>query len=450
MRFVTIPTSLVLVVGAGLLGASCRDIVAGESIRDSAEELCNTLQRCYGAETYDCATIEERFGRSQAEDQSFLAAFDEQCTESCPGSRNCLDRAPICAERGEACGLSVGCCGTGIGTLKCDSTGSSELTATGGGECCLPDGIACDANLANGGCCTSCEAVGDGRFCGGIRCESINGPCRSSLDCCSRFCALEPGKNVKSCQPKVCADLGDACLSAADCCPSEIASSDGSTTIDCIDNRCSYPPNVLLLAGAPCSEHSECESNECVPIEGSDEKRCAGVGCVPEFADCASDVDCCQGTELGVAPNAYPLVCDLGASSPRCVVNPTCQLPSSPELPPVGCCLIGDVTCVTGTECCSGVCKADKTCAESGEPICADLGCHSLCQVGRPMRTGETPPAGETSVPCHAGNSEPARRSCIDAVVALDGFCGCHAWDEVCVQLARATCGPTPTLVCSL
>lgn len=447
MRFATVPASLVLALGAGLLGASCRDVVAGESIRDAAQELCGTLQRCYGSDAYDCGALDDRFGRDQAQDQSFLAAFDEQCTESCPGSRDCLDRAPICAEAGEACGLSVGCCGAGIGTLACEPTPGATLTPSAGGECCLPDGVACDPKLPDGGCCTGCE----GAYCGGVQCTVIDQPCRSSLDCCSRFCAPSDDGTTKTCQRKTCADLGDACLGAADCCPSEFVAGDGSTTIGCIEGVCAYAVPVLLLAGAPCTDPSQCESNDCVVIEGSEEKRCGGgFGCAPELADCASDADCCQGTEPHVAPNAFPLVCDLGAPTPRCVVNPTCEAAPSPELPPVGCCSIGGVSCVAGPECCSGICGASGLCAESEAPICADLGCHSLCQVGKPMGVDASPPAGQSSVPCHPENSQPERRSCIEQVLALDDFCGCHGWDEICVQLARASCGVGPAEVCLL
>lgn len=444
MRSAIAPASLLLVLSAGLLGASCRDVVAGESTRDAAQELCGTLQRCYGAEAYDCGAIEQRFGRDQAQDQSFLAAFDERCTESCPGSRDCLDRPPICAAQGEACGAGVGCCGAGIGTLECGAQSGSSGGAGDAGECCLPDGIRCtdDPNA----CCTSCIEVGNESFCGGFECTSVDQPCRSSLDCCSRFCALAEGDTVKTCQRKTCADLGDACLSATDCCPSEFAASDAGGAIDCVENRCSYALPVKLLAGAPCAAPEDCESGECVVIEGSDEKRCAGVGCVPEFADCASDVDCCQGGEVGVAPNAYPLECDLSVLSPRCVVNPTCQPPPSPELPPVGCCSIGGAACVQGSECCSGSCKADGTCAEGDAPICAALGCHSLCQVGSPMRADAAAPAGA----CDATNSTPELRACVENVRERDAYCGCQGWDEVCVQLARVHCGASPSQVCLL
>jgi hypothetical protein len=429
----------VLAIGATFVGASCREVVAGEDTRQAVGELCDTLERCYGDE-FDCDHITARFGRDQADDQSFLTEFDEPCTESCPGARGCLERTPICADANEPCGSTAGCCGAGLGLLRCEPQSPEALGPSSGGECCIPDGVECESESDVDTCCTSCLPVGNGYFCGGFECKTENEACRNSLECCSRYCALSEDGATRTCQRKTCADLGEACLSTADCCPAEVQSNVAPPVVECLETGvCGYAGEAKGLAGDPCSGDEDCESNQCFPVEGSDERRCAGVdGCLPELVDCQSDADCCQGGEAGVPEGATPLLCNLAAATPRCEPNFTC-------IDAAGCCQIAGSPCEADADCCSDSCAPNGLCESSLSPACAVRVCHPLCQVGAPMGV-ELEGMVEPPSACTQGG---ARAACIEEVLKADDFCGCFQWDQVCVELARTLCeaGGDPCLL---
>lgn len=385
--------SLLLFAGAVTLGsASCRDLVAGDSV-DIIEELCATLDACYQGQ-YACADLDAkaRDDARQADLTSFLGLFGSPtCTlDSCAGSLACLDHPLFCADNAQPCGVDENCCDWSAGLSSCRGPSDGE------GACCGLDGALCGEGTT--ACCDS-ECI-DGR-CGGRVCSFIGDSCRWSADCCSGRCELGDG-GTKECTEKLCADPGEPCLSSEECCGDENV----ATSLQCLPDEqgafvCKLPAVCAGFAEQcdPADPGSCCGDNECRLSLGTGLTVCVSPlpgECKPVGFDCAADADCCDDS-----------ICALS------VAQSLCQPKPDPNCGKAG------VACMGGESCCSGLCSEGQCIQATGANCDEILGlCHSPLVPGTII-----------SSDCDVYINDP----CVQEV-AQQEFCGCTAWDALCVE----------------
>jgi hypothetical protein len=206
-------------------------------------------------------------------------------------------------------------------------------------------------------------------------CVGLNGQCESTFECCGDRTCEEDGNGDKRCaNTSFCTAAGQACNQASECC-----------SLSC-DGTCKDDGSLCKPVDTDCGSNSECCSNIC-------DVTCQSIGgaCSPVGEVCTSegvDGDCCS------------LHCEnFGTSGDpdfRCARASSCGAR-------------GEI-CVTGADCCSGVCDGGRCPTQSdiggqrfaGEPCLKDSDCASYAcaseYVGGPkvcQFLGGCRPAGE-------------------------------------------------------
>ncbi len=291
------------------------------------------------------------------------------CNDACDDdSGRCADLGG-CSGFGEPCSGRRECCSNlcvdvGVGVETCQFVSG-----------CRPVGEVCaDIGPESTSCCSGVwEDQG-----GGIgRCANTPG-CQEPGEVCgegaSNNCCVEPGgegtgsdyclpalDGVGRCRDTLdpaCRPDGEPCSLAETCC-SGLCQADESGELVCggdSEGRCVPPDGFCTSDDACCDTVLGCnsfhrcaeepEEDDCVDIGevcgGSDKACCSGscgaegcqeaVDCQPAFAECDSDLDCCDLNCL-----------DDGTCAPRCVE------------------LGGD--CLSISDCCEGFCDAEGTCS---------------------------------------------------------------------------------------
>ena len=398
--------SLVLALGAlGTSATSCRGVVVGKN-EDGVEALCELLERCYGQDAPGCADLDARFAtaKTSVSDEFLSAVVANKCLDGCSAAKICWDQPPVCTSAEDAkaspCSHPQDCCGFTSGLASCDQ-----------GTCCVPHAVKCSptTTCCHGEPCYS-PVPGQPATCGGVPpCTDPGGSCKSNSECCSKKCDTSgvcASKNI--CQPE-----GNICVSKSDCCEDLDCVADPNGGKRCSKgSTCSFgsacaPPSAAggALSCTPNSQDACCGHPEaCV----ADESGLIGV-CVdftqpivlPDGFECANNENCCNG------------FCDK-TSTPICAQPRTCAV-FDPSCYPAGCGASNPNACQTDADCCANQCV-------NGRCTCGISTCHSALELGPPIAC----PASTTAA------------SCVDEVCALDPFCCCSAWDELCVQKAVA------------
>lgn len=228
-------------------------------------------------------------------------------------------------------------------------------------------------------CCSS-ECV-DGT-CGGQSCKAIDEACTSDAGCCGDLrCSSE-----RTCF--ACVPTGLSCTTDEACC-------DGI----CVDGTCGVD---CQPAFTDCTTNEQCCSNRCIPIsdDGSPDEtfQCADDFCIDDGDPCARGDQCCsQVCEDGICGGVV--------------------------------CLPDDAVCKDDGDCCSTKCveqsnQIAQCCPLPAEGLCA----HDKCTKGSALDPDCMDPTG-------AGDS------CIAAICAVDPYCCCQQWDDVCVGAVTMYCG---------
>ena len=178
-RVVRLVMALVIGGCVAVTSSSCVGALDLDEYATATDELCDLLDRCFGADFFpDCH--EHAGPRLTAADamqrEQWLTIFsDRRCLQSCSDARRCLDNTPVCSTVAEGCGEQTeACCGFIAGKGACEE-----------GACCKPDGVACPNG--DGDCCNeNCdEPTG---FCGGFQCFDPGTPCTDDFECCTKNC----------------------------------------------------------------------------------------------------------------------------------------------------------------------------------------------------------------------------------------------------------------------
>lgn len=371
---------------SALSAASCRDVVSGENV-DVEAHLCERLTQCFGPEgTAACDRVKDAAPVS-GEWSATLRAFEPCLEGDCGVIRACLDLPAFCISATSTEGFSdENTCATDF-----DCCGATQALAACENEgCCLQPGAPCDQDQI---CCGGlrCESNGSSDTCGGVKCSFVGDACESNGDCCTGICG-EGG----TCTNIVCLQLGEACDGG--CC----------NGLECRGGVCAGPP-TCAEENAPCDPSSSeaCCDAELDCLAGPNGvATCASCG--QEGSDCAQNSDCCSAcVAIGGSLRCADAACgtEIGAS---CTVS-------------TDCCVVSASGVVTA-ECVGGACV---------DPGCA-TDCHDACEPG---------PALSVSNECASGDLE-----AIATVIALDPYCGCEAWDSVCIGAYQMLGGSCPQL----
>lgn len=372
--------ALVPLLGVGLVVASCADVL-GIEYNDTAEELCELLEQCYGADHLPgCA---DRVGnnldnRSEQDTKNFLDSYGANgCTESCTAARDCLDEKPVCEPIGFFCSAKEECCDFVSGLSTC---GPNQ-------GCCRPRGTRCGAALD---CCDAdcleptSEALGTigERFCGGFECVPGGEPCDDIRPCCTLVCV------DGTCSDQICRQDGP-CTNDAECCSGVCnGTCEGQT-------RCSE-------AEESCAQNDCCEGLTCYRSE--QDETC--LDCLDDASDCQNNDQCCSG------------FCDAG----------TCTT--------AGCFPPGS-ECSDLSQCCNE--EGSSTTCLKVDPSSPTGFCTEVCDDA-PSTSCDVCVAGERLSPECGSDGDPGR-DCILDVCQDDPFCCCVEWDSVCVADASQRCG---------
>lgn len=381
-----------LLAGLALWGASCRGVVVGDSV-DAIDQLCRTLQDCYGDELAGdarCDALRERLiDAPDAAAGTFLRGYElNGCGSSCAESRACLSLAPLCTMQRGGCADDAECCDASVGHAACVL-----------GACCSPKGTAC--TLESNTCCDGdCRALaGDESrlYCGGQTCVEVGDSCATGFDCCTKRC--EAGR----CAKDDCAEVGQACVTSEECCPPAFVQSDAAVTIECVEGQCQVTGQACQALLQPCDPLKDgadcCDGRRCYPGPGG--AVCVDA-CLPEQFDCGTNPDCCSGN------------CLIDNDGSRCVS-----------------CGVADTGCMVDTDCCSGSCSSG-VCADTCDQIAGT--CHSPCAVGDLLNTAA----------CEASNPDILLDPHVAQVNAADPYCRCTGWDQGCVELYLLLAGACP------
>jgi hypothetical protein len=293
-----------------------------------------------------------------------------------------------------------------------DAPGSSRSPSTGVGDQ-QPQGTCehdlCEAGAALDPACDTCVAAvcAADDFCCTVEWDSV---CVGQADelCADVDCGItgcehdlcEVGTPLDpTCDP--CVDA--VCLANPGCCEGEwgaacVAAAAQICGIDCVPGgSCEHP---LCEAGTPLDPTCDpCVAEVC----GAD-----GFCCEVEWdAVCVDLGEQLCGIDCDGGGNCEHELCDIGGP-----LDPTCD------------------PCVTD------VCNIDAFCCEvEWDQLCIDLAVdtcgidcggggnceHDLCEVGTPL--------------------DPACDTCVADVCNIDAFCCEVEWDQLCIDLAVATCG---------
>jgi hypothetical protein len=390
---------------AALVGAACRDVVAG-GVVDLGTELCDDLARCDGLQT--CKLRERLQGGADDEVDASLDPFldfaaEVDCLAGCSEARRCHDHPTVCTEAGTACATDVECCGSSERLGRC----------SGAGLCCGELGAACEPGREPSSCCDGVVCVPDvggaTGTCGGVKCARIGDDCARGADCCSQRCGADG-----TCEPSTCSAIGQGCTTDDDCCE-QLLPGGATASLRCDENRRCAPPPEGCDTCDPFSPVNCCTTQtpaQVCYLAVDDSAYCGQPGCAPEGVACASDVDCCGAT----------LACNRNGI-PRC--QPDCALDPSAD-----CCQREGGSCIDDADCCSGPCIGSRCLGV--DPGCVTPLCHSPLVVGPPLRA---------DLPCELGGFDPVL---VEGVCDQLPGCCCTAWTFVCAQSYLEAQNSTP------
>lgn len=365
-----------LALGAWVVSSSCRGVVAGDEI-DLGAEICAQLDACYDWSDCDLGPKLEPSG-AESSSANFMSGFAvEECFGSCSQLSVCVNESPLCEPAaGAACSFHFECCGWKDGQSLC-----------GEGECCRPDGVACEGASD---CCNENCVEG---ACGGYLCVENGGACTDLSQCCTKTCV------AGTCVEPDCSGFGSPCAEGVPCC----ATDETGAPLVCSEGFC------RLEDGPTCSSFQE-------PCLG-DEECCADQG-----LSCRFDTL----TMTGVCSDDFcPLQGEPCLTGNICCGNLVCTPEGSCQ--PIANCLGTAEACTQNEECCSLLCTGGKCRVQD---LCLPHECHGVCQFGAPLDPAN---AG-----CNYDNQEVA---CLQAILAVYPECGCQAWDAHCICAAEAECG---------
>lgn len=401
---------LALGIGGGLLAAAgCSSVLGLDGLDSGGQSLCDVLGHC--TSKIDAASCGDRVdgvlaGLVPSRQTKWLHELeDKNCLDTCNKARKCLDRSPICGARGTPCGAREECCGFAQGTSDCDPHA---------GVCCSRQGVRCNGDAD---CCTgagACEPTTG--TCGGVICNLAGAACANGFECCSGICDAVSN----TCSAEACFDDGFECSADADCC---------SKTCDAGAGKCVTPSCAVVGTDCdPAVENACCSGLWCVASEGQRGVCSTKQECFPDQYDCSVDEQCCSG------------VC----SKKFHLCGQKCGAAKSPCKTAVDCC---EGSCVDGkcdpcsqTVCVPGSEKADETCCpgKSGgaavECVLAGPSVKGLCKEScKGTCEHDVCESGAALDPAC-----PADSACITAVCAIDFYCCCVGWDELCQNAVGA------------
>ena len=398
MRSIRALLAVLLSLALTQLASSCVSVLGLEGFSGAVEQLCEQLEKCYGAKFYpNCVEVAgaRLDGADAGERAQFLKAFaDGNCLENCTNALACLDEVPICGGKGVSCGEVEHCCGFGSGKGSCEE-----------GACCAPLGTACSSTS------DCCEQACVGGLCGGVECTDLDEACAQQGECCGD---LVCGAISGVCQQ--CFPVGNECSVGEDCCELNCVFYDGGPTGFCEEPFCE-----LKQLGDDCIEASECCDGFCVFSELLQARVCSDCDGLFEGHPCNGDGECCRG------------VCDpvFGCGNTTCTA------------------LLGE-GCAAG-DCCDGLCEESRCCIPDFEPC--SFGPENCCSKKcRPDAMNGTVCGGDSGpcLPplgcdfCVTGIgplSQFACDLCIQDTCLQYPDCCCTNWDETCKAAAIACYG---------
>jgi hypothetical protein len=278
------------------------------------------------------------------------------------GSGLCVQ---ACIQEGHHCGNPGDFCCEG---LICNETSCvSPDTCLALGEECFQDRDCCDPNICSENLCSSPDCGGDG-----VGCED-SGDCCGILECVSGACQ------------QTCGFSGDDCSGDGDCCETFACHQHGFCTRQC--------PNP----GADCDNDSDCCSADDFCSNGTCQPRST---CRAFMESCVDSSECCS--------DAVFLECIFGL----------CQVPE---------CLPEFAFCTENDQCCSNVCQGfacSGACGGIGDACAMEAGAapagaaYACCQTGLRCLEGTCASCRELAEIC-GGNGE-----CCGDLECIDGICG--------------------------
>lgn len=336
-----------------------------------------------------------------------------QSTQECvaPGQPYCDTQTATCVEcqQDEQCGAGFVCNGSACEAGCRDERGRCELgqVCNPGAGCveCVTDaqcgpGRLCQANVCVPGCSAQHPTCPSG-----LMCDAALGRC---VQCTTNAQCTTPGLPVCNPATNTCV----TCIGNGDC------TTAGAPVCNLATNSC-----VNCVVDAECPRGQRCQRNVCTPGCGPNQP-------CPMNQVCSTAGQCVQCTSDSQCGGATPK-CDLASN--RCV---QC-LPGPNDVCPMGDYCRPDFTCErgckTGTDCPSGVCLPNRSCATCTQD--------AQCAAGNICSNGTCTPACSATNPCGSGR-DCCNGRCVDGQndPANCGACGkaCGAQDACCQGACKA------------
>jgi hypothetical protein len=439
-----------------IVSASCVDVLGVDGYAGATNQLCTTIEECFGADFYpDCRAhgASRLTTASEADRATWLKMFaGSSCLDTCAAARSCLDASPLCGAVGQTCGQTEQCCGFTTGAGECEA----------GGACCRPNGIACTSGDE---CCLGdCTAPsGESQtFCGGFQCNAAGAPCTEGYECCTGICL------AGRCSEQTCLPVGSPCTFNAECCDGqcdngEVVGPDpqgeeATPTGTCVATDCRFDGEPCEGPADCCNDHfcvegltgvMVCSANLCLPagtacVPGENE-CCSGTcndqgfctGCGRPGAPCDAEGDCCDGNcdrsagECVCYSDGIPCEEHTDCCTSNCV-DGFCGEADCP--PAYKECVPGEDTCCASSDQIEA-CQQDERTGNGDFQCCDFADCsHTVCAEGGPL----LPECGCTI--CQ-NQGDPNGDRCIDNICDQYPHCCCFEWDSECTLAASEICG---------
>jgi hypothetical protein len=384
--------------GAALAAAGCSATLGLDDYQSAGQSLCDLLGSCSARiDSAECGLHVDAalVGLPPTRQTKWLSELgDRKCLDTCNSARACLGRTPICVGHRGLCHSKEECCGFVEGTSDCDARSA---------RCCFRQGVRCKGDED---CCPGAGACDPSTgTCGGVVCKLAGTSCFNGFECCSGVCDAKTG----ACTASTCLDDGFDCAADADCC---------SQTCDPSSGKCQAAS--CNVEGTACDPHAAspcCTGLTCFVADAAPDQPgvCSKQACFPDQFDCAVDDQCCSkycNRKFHLCSKQCVALGSTCASTVECC-DGSCDDDGTGKKVCRACSL--DV-CTTDGDCCHGTCKTGGVgvaglCAETCKGTCS----HDVCSAGAPL-----------------DGSCPTDAACIAAVCAIDAYCCCVGWDDLC------------------
>ena len=400
-----------------------------------------------------------------------VAAECEGCGSAFAGECTTTHLTPACADRvccETVCDVDVFCCSEAWDTLCVEmaqsmcGTAPSTCGSAGTRPCFVPSFVPGCNDSSSGACCeVVCEILDP--FCCSVQWDAICVQQAFSAAAAGLgSCSLPPtGSGFGNC---LAAHGGRGCANRD--CSASVCSVDRACCLVAWDEGCAAIAEVVCIAANTCPGAGDCLSvgngpgcadgaccngvcaqdpsccndrwdqacvtlarTTCLPF-ATWRCPCAGSCFEPHANGGCDDATCCA-VVCRTDPNCCVIEWDIECSS--LARGLCCGLPGCGNGCNGSCLLAHDTPYCDDPACCATVCAQDPFCCLSAwDAFCVEYALER-CSKGCGVTT-----SGSCFVPRPTGGC--AQGDCCIAVCQQDVFCCDTAWDDVCVQMAQASC----------